>query len=260
MIKSMTAFARVDINGSWGSATWELRSVNHRYLDVSLRLPESFRDVENALREIVRKNLSRGKVECNLRFLPGNAVKSDLLINQKLADSLIESGMQLSKQIPNAQAIDPISILRWPGVIEVSEVMLDEAKKSVMDLFSEALAGLQKEREREGSSLQQHLQKRVTGMQDEIETVSKVLPDIIAHQRERLLSRFNDVKIDLDPERLEQEMVLLAQKVDVAEELDRLNTHIDEVKNVLVKGGAVGRRLDFLMQELNREANTIASK
>ncbi len=260
MIRSMTAFSRAQATGDWGSATWELRSVNHRYLDASLRLPESLRELENKLREIMRKNLSRGKVECNLRFVPGSAVKSELLVNQQLADRLVECGKQISNHIPDAQAIDPISILRWPGVIEVSEVMLDEAKYPILTLFEEAVKGLQKEREREGSSLQEHLQKRVGGMQSEVETISKVLPDIIARQRERLLNRFNEVKIELDPERLEQEMVFLAQKIDVAEELDRLNTHIIEVKNVLAKGGAVGRRLDFLMQELNREANTIASK
>ena len=196
MIRSMTAYARREIKGEWGSATWEMRSVNQRYLETYFRLPEQFRSLEPVVRERIRSRLTRGKVECTLRYEPDVSAQGELILNEKLAKQLVTAANWVKMQSDEGE-INPVDILRWPG---------------------------------------------------------------LQWQRERLVAKLEDAQVQLENNRLEQELVLLAQRIDVAEELDRLEAHVKETYNILKKKEAVGRRLDFMMQEFNRESNTLASK
>ncbi|MBN3562082.1 YicC/YloC family endoribonuclease [Aliamphritea spongicola] len=259
MTRSMTAFARQEVQQSWGSLTWEVRSVNHRYLEPHLRLPESLRDLEGPLREQLRKSLSRGKVECTLRFVP-EAQSQTLTVNQDFAGELVAAAQQVASIIPNAQTLDPLEVLRWPGVLQDTKLDMDAVKKAGLELFSQALAELIENRGREGAELANLIDQRLDAITDIVTDVRAKLPGILTKQRENLQARLDELQAELDPTRLEQEMVILAQKADVDEEMDRLNTHVQEVKRVLKQKGPIGRRLDFLMQELNREANTLSSK
>ncbi len=259
MTRSMTAFARQEVQQSWGSLTWEVRSVNHRYLEPHLRLPESLRELEGPLREQLRKNLSRGKVECTLRFVP-EAQSQTLTVNQDFAGELVTAAQQVADIIPNAQSLDPLEVLRWPGVLQDTRLDMDAVKKAGLELFGKALAELIESRGREGAELANLIDQRLDAITNIVTDVRAKLPGILTAQRENLQARLDELQAELDPTRLEQEMVILAQKADVDEEMDRLNTHVQEVKRVLKQKGPIGRRLDFLMQELNREANTLSSK
>ncbi|WP_261843092.1 YicC/YloC family endoribonuclease [Aliamphritea ceti] len=259
MTRSMTAFARQEVQHSWGSLTWEVRSVNHRYLEPHLRLPESLRDLEGPLREQLRKNLSRGKVECTLRFV-AEAQSQTLTVNQDFAGELVAAAQQVADIIANAQQLDPLEVLRWPGVLQDTKLDMDAVKKAGLELFKQALAELIENRGREGAELANLIDQRLDAITEIVTDVRTKLPGILTAQRENLQARLDELQAELDPTRLEQEMVILAQKADVDEEMDRLNTHVQEVKRVLKQKGPIGRRLDFLMQELNREANTLSSK
>lgn len=258
MIFSMTAFSRMGVKQQWGSAVWEIRSVNQRYLETFFRLPEQFRGLENTLREKIREKVTRGKIECVLRIeLQQN--NSQLNINQEFAKQ-VASSLQWIKQQTGEGQIDPIDILRYPGVVEASEQDLDIISQELLATFDALLNDFMAMRKREGDKLQTLLQQKLYAVDTEAEKVRTKMPDILQWQREKLLQRFDEIKLTFDAQRLEQEMVLLAQRIDVAEELDRLQMHVKETLSILKKGGAVGRRLDFMMQELNREANTLASK
>ncbi len=259
MVHSMTAFARVDRAGTQGTLSWELRSVNHRYLEPHLRLPESFRDLESAIREALRQGLSRGKVECTLRFLEETAGKP-LQVDRERAAQLVAAAETVASLIKQPGALNPLEVLAWPGVLVADASDPQALNSEALVLFNQALADLKAGREREGADLARLLEDRLDAMTHEVATLKSLVPQMLATQRQKVLDRFADMKAELDPQRLEQEMVLLAQKSDVAEELDRLSTHVTEVRRVLKAGGQAGRRLDFLMQELNREANTLGSK
>jgi uncharacterized protein (TIGR00255 family) len=259
MIHSMTAFARQESHGDWGSAVWELRSVNHRYLELSLRLPETLTHLEPHLREQLKSQLQRGKIEIILHYQP-SATLQKLAVNQDFALQLAHAHAEIAKLTNSSAALDPFHILRWPGVLQTTETALTQLEQILLKSFKQAVTELIALRQREGEALQKLLTQRLHGMQTEITKVKKQLPVIITAQREKLLHRFNEAKINLDPTRLEQEMVLFAQKIDVAEELDRLEAHIAEVQRTLQQNDANGRRLDFLLQELNREANTLGAK
>lgn len=259
MVHSMTAFARVERAGTQGTLIWELRSVNHRYLEPHLRLPEAFRDLEGAVREALRQGISRGKVECTLRFTEENASKS-LQVDQERARQLVEAAETVASLIKNPAPLNPLAVLSWPGVLVADAVDPQALNQEALGLFEDALAELKNGRSREGAELARLINERLDSMSQEVATLRTQVPQMLATQRQKILDRFTDMKAELDPQRLEQEMVLLAQKSDVAEELDRLSTHVTEVRRVLKSGGAAGRRLDFLMQELNREANTLGSK
>ncbi|PXF28994.1 hypothetical protein WH50_23190 [Pokkaliibacter plantistimulans] len=259
MTQSMTAFARKEIQQEWGTLVWEIRSVNHRYLEPILRLPDNLRELETGLREKLRQHLSRGKVECTLRFQAA-AGQGSMVINEPLLQSLLDACDQVQTLLPKAGKLNPLEVLQWPGVLQSSEHDLAEVQAEALDQFDEALAELVQGRQREGGELAQLILQRLTAMSSIVAKVRDLLPAILERQRQQLLDKFAELQIELDPTRLEQEMVLLAQKADVAEELDRLDTHIQEVKRVLRQSGSIGRRLDFLMQELNREANTLSSK
>lgn len=259
MIYSMTGFARKQIKGDWGTAVWEIRSVNQRYLETYFRLPEQFRGLETKLKESFKKRLQRGKIECALRFEGADSSQQGLEMNQELASQLIKNAQWVAEQAGNA-TINPIDILKWPGVMQAPEQDVDAITIELMAGFEATLTDFIDARANEGANLAILIEQRLTAISAQVALVRGYMPDIQVWQKSRILKKFEDAKVDLDSTRVEQELVLLAQKSDVAEELDRLESHVSEAYNVLKKGGAVGRRLDFMMQEFNREANTLGSK
>ncbi|MGA4449681.1 YicC/YloC family endoribonuclease [Ectopseudomonas chengduensis] len=259
MVHSMTAFARNEQATAHGTLSWELRSVNHRYLEPHLRLPEAFRDLEGAVREALRQGLSRGKVECTLRFAEESAGKP-LQVDADRARQLIAAAEQVAALIQQPAPLNPLEVLAWPGVLVADSADPQALNAAALKLFDQALGELKAGRAREGAELAKLLNDRLDSMLDEVAALRELVPQMLAGQRAKIETRFAEMQAELDPQRLEQELVLLAQKSDVAEELDRLSTHVSEVRRVLKAGGAAGRRLDFLMQELNREANTLGSK
>ncbi len=261
MTSSMTAFARVQIQEDWGSLIWEIRSVNHRYLEPHFRLPEQAREIEPALREVIRKQLKRGKVECSLKY---QLVEKDqaLDLNRALLEKLRSAVHEIEAQFSQVAPVNPLEVLQWPGVQATEETEMTVVHKAAVKGFHDAIIQLAEMRQREGRELQSFIEARLEKMGEEVKQLRVLLPEILRNQREKILDRLSEAKQELNTERLEQEMVILAQKMDVDEELDRLETHITEVRRTLKNSGqgAVGRRLDFLMQELNREANTLSSK
>lgn len=259
MIYSMTGFARLEIKKTWGEAVWEIRSVNQRYLEPFFRLPEAFRGLENSLRDKLRQRLTRGKIECTLRIEHNNQTASALHLNRDWTKQVIQS-LQWIKNEAGEGEINLTDILRYPGVVEVPEQDLDAMSLDLLSAFDELLSDFIAMRGREGAKLQAIIQQRLEAINLEVEKVRSQMPSVLQWQRDRLLQRFQEAQLQLEPQRLEQEMVLLAQRIDVEEELDRLQMHVKETTNILQKGGAVGRKLDFMMQELNRESNTLSSK
>jgi uncharacterized protein (TIGR00255 family) len=259
MIRSMTAYARREIKGDWGSAAWELRSVNQRYLETYIRLPEQFRSLEPVIRERIRARLTRGKVECNLRFDLDPGAQSTLQLNEKLAKQLVEAAQWVKMQSDEGE-INPLEVLRWPGVMLAEEQDLDAISTELLLALETALDDFIAARESEGAALKTMIEQRLDGVSAEVIKVRAQMPNILQWQRERLVSKLEDAQVQLENTRLEQELVLMAQRVDVAEELDRLEAHVKETHKIMKKDEAVGRRLDFMMQEFNRESNTLASK
>ncbi|WP_417690222.1 YicC/YloC family endoribonuclease [Pseudidiomarina sp.] len=259
MIQSMTGYARHEHKADWGTVTWELRSVNQRFLETFFRMPEQFRGMENMLREKLRKQLQRGKVESNLRVSFNEQAEGALQLNEELAKSVISSANWIANQSASAQ-LNPIDVLRWPGVVAQDEADMDAMQNDLVAAFDAAVSEFIGNRQSEGKALERLIEERLEGVSEQVGIVRKRMPEVLEWQRERLLTRLADAKVELDPQRLEAEMVMLAQKTDVAEELDRLDTHVVETRKILRKGGACGRRLDFMMQEFNREANTLGSK
>jgi len=260
MTASMTAFARGHKTTSWGQLSWELRSVNHRYLDVSLRLPEALRTVEETIRERINKQLARGKIDCSLRFQADPRQPGTMAINGQLVDRLTEMANEIEKRIHESSSISVTDVLNWPGVITDNGIDYPALASDAIDLLDEALLDLIKNRQREGKRLVQVTRERLTGISKQLDLVRSILPEIISNFRQRLTDRLNELEQTLDPGRLEQEIVIFSNKSDVAEELDRLESHIVETQHALKSSKPIGRRLDFLMQEMNREANTLGSK
>lgn len=259
MIHSMTAFARQEVKGEWGNAVWEIRSVNQRFLETYFRLPEQFRGIEPVLRERFRKALNRGKVECNLRFTANPSAKSNLSINQNLAEQLIQHANWVNEKTLNSQ-INPLEIMRWPGVMEAEEADMNAVQAEILKAFDQALKDFISARASEGANMKVLIEQRLDGIVEQAEKVKAHMPEIIQWQKARIVEKFNDAGIEPESGRVEQELVLLAQKMDVDEEIDRLFSHVSETQKILKKGGPQGRRLDFMMQEFNREANTLGSK
>jgi uncharacterized protein (TIGR00255 family) len=257
----MTGFARREAKLPWGTLVWEIRSVNHRYLEPSFRLPEDFREIEPHLRDAMRKTLQRGKVEASLSVQWEQEGESELGINLNKVAQLTKAAQQINGLLGAIAApVNALDILRWPGVIQKQELDREQMHKAALDLFDLALEGLIEHRSREGAELQQLIINRLDSVSIQVINVRARMPEILAAQREKLQTKLAALQVELEPERLEQEIVLLAQKADVDEELDRLDTHVLEVKRSLKQTDSLGRRLDFLMQELNREANTLSSK
>ncbi|MCK2150479.1 YicC/YloC family endoribonuclease [Marinobacter alexandrii] len=260
MIRSMTAFARKDVQGDWGTLTCEVRTVNHRYLEPSFRLPEAFRELENPFREELRRQLKRGKVDVSMRLQSADKTSQSFEINDDMAKAVNEAANHVNRILDNPAHISALDILRWPGVLSVPEQDYGPARDAGKALFEDTVRELVSAREREGERLRPLFDDRLATMNRLVTEVRALMPDLLVAQEENLRSRFEKAGIELEPERVAQEMVMLAQKSDVAEELDRLDAHISEVTDTLKGDDAIGRRLDFLMQELNREANTLSSK
>lgn len=260
MILSMTAFAREQVQGEFGQLTCEMRSINHRYLEVSVHLPEVLRACEMSVREVIRKFVKRGKIECYFRYQPAAGTNTEVKLNAVLAQELCRAAETISTLLKAPAAVQPCDILRFPGVLDnanadqtaLSAVVLTLAEKTTKDLIAA--------RGREGTELKTLFEDRLIKIKTEMTKVKERLPAIMQETQNKLLQRFADAKIEMDAARLAQEMVMFAQRIDVAEEIERTETHAIEVSRVLQTGGLVGRRLDFLMQELNREANTLGSK
>ena len=261
MIQSMTAFARGDSVVENGSLSWEIRTVNHRYLDVTLRLPEGFRSQENDLKELARKYLSRGKVDATLRFDSKNgSVPSAFNLNQDLIKNLLTAQNDIQALANTANPFTVSEILGWPGVVQPETVDYDGLFKAAAVLLESTLEDLASARCREGQRLVSFIEQRCDQIDKIIVAVTARREIVIEGARERLMQRIEGLDLEFDPARLEQELAIQAQRLDVSEELDRLVVHLEELRQILLSGKAVGRRLDFLMQELNREANTLGSK
>jgi uncharacterized protein (TIGR00255 family) len=256
---SMTAFARVDTQTEVGSFTWEIRSVNSRYLELHFRLPETLRGVEAQVREVLRQQLQRGKVECSLKFTP-QVQSQGMSVNEALVSQLNGAADHVHSIIGPGNALNALEILKWPGVLEQPSLDSKVIEQDALSAFQVALDQLGAMREREGAALKQFIEQRLSCIEEQVIKVKALLPQILTAQRENLLSKLEDLKQQVDADRFEQEMVMVLNKADVDEELDRLDAHLGEVKRILKQKGAVGRRLDFMMQELNREANTLSSK
>ncbi|WP_434953166.1 YicC/YloC family endoribonuclease [Shewanella sp. HL-SH4] len=259
MIQSMTAYARIEHKADWGTASWEIRSVNQRYLETYLRLPEQFRSFEPVLRDRLRKRLNRGKVEVNLRYELADNSTNELQLNQDLAKQLLNAANWLKQEAGQGE-LSLTDVLRWPGVLASAEQDMDSIGSELMTAFDSAIDQFIEARGREGSAIKDMLLSRLDGVTEQIKVVRDHMPTVMLYQREKLTNRLAEIQGELDPARIEQEMVLLAQKQDVAEEMDRLEAHVTEARRILKKGGSEGRRLDFMMQEFNRESNTLASK
>ena len=260
MIASMTAFARRQEHTEFGTLQWEVRSVNQRFLDLNFRLPEIVRHLEMPLREIIRKTLNRGKCDINLRITSDSGKVNSWSINQGLVESLIKTHRDVARMANNDDYLSSMQIMQWPGVLEEPETDEKSRDELILDLFKATLEDLIKARQREGQAMKEIIMERVSGIQEQLTIIKPAIGEIQAAQRQKVEDKLNDLNLDTDTDRLEQEFVFMAQKSDIAEEIDRLDTHLDEIQRILNKGGSVGRRLDFLMQELNREANTIGSK
>ena len=261
MIRSMTGFARRERQGPWGTLACEIRSVNHRYLELSLRLPEDLRGLEGDARQAVSAALRRGKVDVGVYLRGQPAPTGTLEINRALVDQLARTARDVSSITDSSlAAVSPLELLRWPGVIREPEKDLQPVQSAALELLHETVRELNESRAREGGRLREMLLGRCQSLQQTVEQLRARLPEIAARIRERVGERVAQLGGSVDPARLEQELVLLAYKMDFAEELDRLGSHITETLQILDAKEPAGRRLDFLMQEFNREANTLSSK
>jgi len=260
MIQSMTAFARESEPTDQGLVTIEIRTVNHRYLDCTFKLPDSIRPCEHELRELAGKSLSRGKMECLIRVQQQPSEVGDLQIDEKQLARVLTMAADIAARVEHVQALNPLEVIQFPGVSKTQAVSEDLLPLAAKSLLPRVLESLVRNRTREGDKLAQLVLDRIKKVEQEVALTRQRLPELMQAQRERVVSKISELEVDVDQGRLEQELVFMAQKADVDEELDRLEAHISEVRDVIKKGGPCGRRLDFLMQELNREANTLSSK
>ena len=260
MILSMTGFAAAICDIPGGQLTLELRAVNHRFLDLQLRLPEELRILDPQLREQIAARIGRGKVECRLNLQAGHGGARSLALNTALLDQLADAQAGLRARFADAAPLSVNELLRWPGMLADDGLGFDEMLPAIVELTNAALDELVATRRREGDKLADMIRERVVRMRELVTIATPRMPAVVAEYQERLTAKLRDAVASLDEDRIRQEVALYAQRIDVDEELTRLNTHLDEVERILKAGGAAGKRLDFLMQELNREANTLGSK
>lgn len=260
MIRSMTAFARNQKQVDVTLLCWEIRSVNHRYLDASFRLPESFRFLEPAFRNALKDTIYRGKLECQLKFQDNNGENQSLGINIGTVNALVELGNHLSTSHNLANDLSVSKILTWPGVVQAAQCDMEDLGQHALSLFKEAVNQLSQSRVQEGQALKEHIETRLHRLNEEIQQAKSLVALLAAESKDKLLTRLHAIQLDVPEGRMEQEIALILARLDVNEELDRLQTHVVEVQRALNNEHSAGRRLDFLMQELNREANTLSSK
>jgi len=260
MLHSMTGFARESVETDIGTLTWEIRAVNHRYLDVQFKLPEDLRPEEQAFRQQASAALGRGKVECSLYFRRVVNQDTELQVDTDLVELIGHRISELTSKLPNVAAANPIEILRWPGVVLQTEVDTEPLFAQAVTLLDTALAAINEMRASEGNRIADMLESRCVDIAAISNSVRSRMPDVLEATRTKQRERLEKLDVEADPARLEVELALVAQKIDVDEELDRLDSHLVEIRDTLGGDKPVGRRLDFLMQELNREANTLGSK
>ena len=255
----MTGFVNQDERYAWGTLTWDIRSINHRYLEMNLRLPEVFRPLEAEVRELIKKRITRGKLDVSLKWQPSSEVVPSYLVNQATLKAVAQSIEQVQNLFPKAQ-LSATDLLRWQGVLQKEERDVSEYSAPLLSLLDRALTGLLTSRQTEGAAIGECLSDLLKQIAAHRDFICAKMPTLQVEQRQRILKRAKELKVELDSQRLEQELVFMLNKQDVAEEMQRLAAHIEEAQNILNRGGVIGRRLDFLMQEFNREANTTASK
>jgi uncharacterized protein (TIGR00255 family) len=260
MIRSMTAFARLDASVSGADLAWELRAVNHRYLEVFCRLPDELRFMEPRVRERVSLRLGRGKIECALRCSWTAPQDAGLEVDEQRLTAVLSACREVEKRSAEATSPGVVELLRWPGVVREPDPDTGTIQEQALALLDQSLDQLVATREREGEQIRQHLLVRLEGVEQQISRVRERLPEVLSRVRAKLETNVAELRVEVDRDRLEQELVYAAQKMDVDEELDRLQSHVAEARRVLERAEPVGRRLDFLMQEFNREANTLAAK
>lgn len=260
MIYSMTGYAVAAAELAFGALNVELRSVNHRYLDIQFRIPDELRPLEAGLRERASARINRGKVEVRIAIAKSAASQSNLQLDDALLGQLALLNARVKSVLAEGQSLSVADVLRWPGMLGNDNLVPDELQEACGQLLDRALDDLTASRAREGEKLKGLLLERIASMEALVGKLAPRMPQLVSNYREKLTMRLKDAMVSLDDERLKQELVLFASKVDVDEELSRLTAHFGEIRRILDKGGAAGKRLDFLMQELNREANTIGSK
>ena len=260
MLHSMTGFARESVETDLGTLTWEIRAVNHRYLDVQFKLPEDLRPKEQAFRQQASSSLGRGKVECAFYFRRAFNEDSELQVDTKLVELIGNRISDMTVKLPNVAAVNPIEILRWPGVVQQAEIDVEPLFTNASSLLDTTLAALTDMRASEGARIAEMLESRCGDIETIAASVRARMPEVLEATRSKQKERLEALDIEADPARLEVELALVATKIDVDEELDRLESHLVEIRQALQSDKPVGRRLDFLMQELNREANTLGSK
>jgi len=260
MTNSMTGFSRCSSEQSTGSLVWELRSVNHRYLDVIVKLPEELRGLETNVRQRLAEHINRGKIECHLRYKSTENQQTEILLDEEFASAILKACQKIGKKLHQPSEMNLLELLRWPGVVREPEMDLTPVMSAALSLFDNTLNDLCESKKSEGQRLQKMLEERCAAMKVIVEDERKRRPDIINKTREKLLSRVKELSIEHDKDRFEQEIAYIAQKMDVDEELDRLESHFIEIEKIFKRNESIGRRLDFIMQELNREANTLGSK
>ncbi|VAW72711.1 Protein YicC [hydrothermal vent metagenome] len=260
MTRSMTAFANCSDEQDWGTCVWEIRSVNHRYLDIQIKLPEELRSIENNIRNRFASHVKRGKLECVLRCKPSQNQQTEICVNEDYASAIIRACTSISKTLHQPSEMNAIEVLKWPGVVEASQVDFTQLARGALNLFDSALESLCETRQSEGVRLQQMLEERLLAMRQIVKGERQRRPQIVQQTRDKLIKKLEALNASYDKDRFEQEMVYLAQKMDVDEELDRLESHFTEIEDIFKRDEPVGRRLDFIMQEFNREANTLGAK
>ena len=258
MIVSMTAFGRQELGGNWGNALMEIKTVNHRHLDISIRMPEDLRLLEMGIRDRISNRIKRGRVDCSLRVEHGERTLSKIPVNTELVEKLIAAARSLP--LPDNERMSPLEIMRWPGVIQKEIFDIDTIQDSIYTLVDNTLDSIIETRTGEGAKIRDMILERCDGVRNQITYIRSKLPEITDSIRTRYFKRAKELQVELNNERFEQELLLLLQKMDISEELDRLEAHLNEVIRIVDQNEPVGRRLDFLMQEFNREANTLGAK
>lgn len=260
MLCSMTGFARIEDVCDQGNLSWELRSVNHRYLEINLRLPEEVRRIEPQLRKFLQSKFARGKVDCTFRYQLAEAQTAALEINEPLLECLIKQISHVNQKLPQATPTEAVNLLSWPGVVRSAETDMNSFHATCLDLFKNATEQLVEMRATEGARLKNMLQERCDEIGSIVKRVRIRYPQVLEAIKQKQQQRIDELNVDMDQQRFEQELVYASQKLDVAEELDRLDSHLTEMQTIFDRKDPIGRRLDFIMQEFNREANTLASK
>ena len=260
MLRSMTGYGRKESETSAGTLVWEIRAVNHRYLELSFRLPEEFRAIEPAARELLSKQLKRGKIEASLKLSSGGAAPRGFEINEALVQQVVDALEQVSSKLVSSAGVDPMRVLSWPGVTSALSLDNEALHRDALESLAGALQDFVGSREREGQKTQQMISERVDQIEILVRKARDIRPAVVTRLQEKLRAKLDAMEFDLDSGRLEQELAMMAQKLDIDEELDRLDAHVSEIRTIFERQDPVGRRLDFLIQEFNREANTLGAK